>query len=65
MVKRWSALTMVVFAGILLSACATDKVPAETALKAAESAVTATVAEASRYVPDEAKALQGEMAADG
>lgn len=61
MVKRWCALTMVVFAGILLSACASDKVPAETALKAAESAVTATVAEASRYVPDEAKALQDSL----
>ncbi|HET8529895.1 MAG TPA: hypothetical protein VFO08_02000 [Methylomirabilota bacterium] len=61
MVKRWCALTMVVFAGVLLSACASDKVPAETALKAAESAVNATVAEASKYVPDEAKALQDSL----
>ena len=61
MVKRWCALTMLVFAGMLLSACASDKVPAETALKAAESAVTATVAEASKYVPDEAKGLQDRL----
>ncbi len=61
MVKRWCALTMVVFASILLSACASDKVPAETALKAAESAVSTTVAEASKYVPDQAKALQDSL----
>lgn len=61
MVKRWCALIMVVFASVLLSACASEKVPAETALKAAESAVNATVAEASKYVPDEAKALQDSL----
>lgn len=61
MVKRWCALTMVVFASVLLSACASDKVPAETALKAAEGAVNTTVAEASKYVPDEAKALQDSL----
>lgn len=61
MVKRWCALTMVVFVSVLLSACASEKVPAETALKAAEGAVNATVAEASKYVPDEAKALQDSL----
>lgn len=61
MVKRWCALTLVGFAAVLLSACASEKVPAETALKAAESAVNATVAEASKYVPDEAKALQDSL----
>lgn len=61
MVKRWCALTMVLVASVLLSACASDKVPAETALKAAESAVNATVAEASKYMPDEAKALQDSL----
>lgn len=61
MVKRWCALTLVVFASVLLSACASEKVPAETALKAAEGAVNATVAEASKYVPDEAKALQDSL----
>jgi hypothetical protein len=61
MVKRWCALTTVVFASVLLSACASDKVPAETALKAAESAVNATVGEASKYVPDQAKAVQDSL----
>jgi hypothetical protein len=58
MVKRWCAPILVVFAAVLLSACASEKVPAETALKAAESAVNATVADASKYVPDEAKTVQ-------
>jgi hypothetical protein len=61
MVKRWGATTIAVLAGVLLGACASEKVPAETALKTAESAVTATVAEASKYVPDEAKALQDSL----
>jgi len=61
MVKRWCVLTIVVFASVLLSACASDKVPAETALKAAESAVNTTVAEAAKFVPDDAKALQDRL----
>jgi len=61
MVKRWCVLTIVVFASALLSACASDKVPAETALKAAESAVNTTVAEAAKFVPDDAKALQDRL----
>lgn len=61
MVKRWCAMTMVMLASVLLGACASEKVPAETALKAAESTVTTTVAEASKYVPDEAKALQDNL----
>lgn len=62
MVKRWCARTVVVLATVLLAACASDKVPAETALKAAENAVNSTVAEASKYVPDQAKALQDNLA---
>lgn len=61
MPKRWFIRTAVLFASVLLTACASDKVPAETALKAAESAVSATVAEAAKYVPDEAKALQDSL----
>ena len=61
MLKRWCALTLVLFVAVLLSACASEKVPAETALKAAESAVNTTVAEASKYVPDQAKALQDNL----
>lgn len=61
MPKRWFIRAAVLFASVLLTACASDKVPAETALKAAESAVSATVAEAAKYVPDEAKALQDSL----
>lgn len=61
MLKRWCALTMVVFTGVLLGACASDKVPAETALKAAENAVNSTVSEASKYVPDQARSLQDSL----
>ena len=61
MPKRWFMRTAVLLASVLLTACASDKVPAETALKAAESAVSATVAEAAKYVPDEAKALQDSL----
>jgi hypothetical protein len=62
MAKRWCAPTVVVLATVLLAACASDKVPAETALKTAENAVNSTVAEASKYVPDQAKALQDNLA---
>ena len=41
------ARSVAVFAGVLLAACANDKVPAETALKAVENPVKATVAGAS------------------
>jgi hypothetical protein len=47
----------------LLGGCASDKGPAEAAIKAAEEAVGATVAEASKYVPDQAKSLQAGLAA--
>jgi hypothetical protein len=40
-----------------------DKGPAEAALAAAESAVNSTVAEASKYVPDQAKSLQAGLTA--
>jgi len=36
MVKRWCARAVMVLAGVLLAACASDKVPAEAALKAAD-----------------------------
>ena len=54
MVKRWCARAVMVLAGVLLAACASDKVPAEAALKAAENAVGATGAEASQYDRDAA-----------
>jgi hypothetical protein len=65
---RWRASLICLGAALLLSVpilagCASDKGPAEAAIKAAEEAVNATVAEASKYVPDQAKSLQAALAA--
>jgi hypothetical protein len=49
--------------GVLAAGCASDKGPAEAALKAAEEAITATKGEAARYVPEQAKALEAALAA--
>jgi hypothetical protein len=49
-------------AAVLASACASDKVPAEQAVKAAEAAVAAVGAEAAKLVPDQAKALDAALA---
>jgi hypothetical protein len=62
---RWH-VSMMVVAGLisgLLVGCASDKGPAEVALKAAEEAVAAAKAEAARYVPDQAKAIEAALAA--
>jgi hypothetical protein len=50
-------------AAVLASACASDKVPAEQAVKAAEAAVAAVGAEAAKLVPDQMKALEASLAA--
>jgi ribonuclease D len=64
--NRWWAgvitLGVAVLVGVLIMGCATDKGPAEAALAAAETAVNAAVAEASKYVPDQAKSLQAGLA---
>lgn len=62
MLQRSYARAILALAALVLAACASDKVPAETALKAAEQAVSTAVAEASKYVPDQAKALQDSLA---
>ena len=56
--KRWVAWSVVGLASAVLVACASDKEPAEMAIKAAENAVNAAVAEASKYVPDQVKSVQ-------
>ena len=43
--------------------CASDKGPAEQAVKAAEDAINATKAEAAKYVPDQVKSLESALAA--
>ena len=47
---------------VLLSACASEKVPAEQAIKAAETAVAGVKAEAAKWVPDQAQALDASLA---
>lgn len=47
MVKRRCARSVVLFASVLVTACAAEKAPAETAVKAAERPVDAAVAPAS------------------
>jgi hypothetical protein len=49
-------------AALLATACASDTVPAEQAVKAAEAAVAAVGAEAAKPVPDQAKALDMALA---
>jgi hypothetical protein len=59
-IRTFMALGLV---GVLAIGCASDKGPAETAIKAAETAITAAAGEAARYVPDQAKALEAALAA--
>src|SRR5262245_3491746 len=46
----------------LAVACASDKGPAEAALKAADEAVTAVKGEAARYMPEQARTLEAALA---
>ena len=56
------ALTVAVVIA-LLTGCASNKGPAEAALAAAQSAVDSVMAEASKYVPDQAQSLQSQLTA--
>jgi hypothetical protein len=47
---------------MLLSACASDKAPAEQAIKAAEAAVGEVRAEAGKWLPDQVRALDASLA---
>ena len=47
---------------MLLSACASDKGPAEQAVKAAEAAVAEVRAEAGKWLPDQVRALDASLA---
>lgn len=53
--------SVVVLAGLLLAACASDQGPAEKALKAAEDALNSVAAEAGKYVPDQVKGAQDQL----
>jgi hypothetical protein len=58
----WTALLTVLVA-FTLAACASDKGPAEIAIKAAEDALASVRAEAAQYVPDQVKAVEDGIAA--
>ena len=61
--RRYVRTLMVLgLVGALAAGCASDKGPAEAALKAAEEAITAVKGETARYVPDQAKALDAALA---
>jgi hypothetical protein len=55
-------MLLLALVGMLAAGCASDKGPAEAALKAAEEAVAAAKSEVSRYLPDQARALDAALA---
>ena len=64
--NRWLpnaiALSAMILANTLsLGGCASDKAPAEAAIAAAEQAVSATLTEASKLVPDQVQGLQAAL----
>ena len=58
MLKRWSVVSLVLLAATLAGACASQKVPAEAAVKAAEQAFAAVKGEAAKYLPDQVKGVE-------
>jgi hypothetical protein len=63
MTTRFFNRALLVLAGLVLAACASDQGPAESAIKAAEAAVNSAVAEGAKYVPDQARAVQDALKA--
>jgi predicted nucleic acid-binding Zn-ribbon protein len=64
MKRNLISLALILLVGtVMLSACASDKGPAEVAIKAAEEAINSVKAEAVKYVPDQVKSLEGALAA--
>ena len=64
MKRNFFSLAIALFVStVMLIACASDKGPAEQAIKAAEEAINSSKAEAVKYVPDEVKSLESALAA--
>jgi len=63
MLKRWSVVSLVLLAATLAGACASQKVPAEAAVKAAEQAFAAVKGEAAKYLPDQVKGVEDALEA--
>ena len=64
MKRNLVSLAIILFVStVMLIACASDKGPAEKAIKAAEEAVNSMKADAAKYVPDQVKSLESALAA--
>ena len=64
MKRKIFCLAIILLLGsVMLIGCASDKGPAEQAVKAAEEAINSTKAEAAKYVPDQVKSLESALAA--
>lgn len=63
MFKRGFSLIVVVAILAIASGCASQKAPAEAAIKTAETAFSAVQADAVKYVPDQAKGISDTIAA--
>jgi len=62
--KKFLSLAIVMFvSAFFLISCSRDKDPADLAIKAAETAINATKAEAVKMVPDQVKSLDDSLAA--
>jgi hypothetical protein len=54
--KKWLKLMVLMVLVLFAAACASDKKPAEEAIKAAETAINAAKGDAAKYIPDQVKA---------
>jgi hypothetical protein len=63
MMKKWFPVIALVIVALFFVACSRDKGPAEAAIKAAEEALNASKAEASKYVPDQVKGVEDTLKA--
>lgn len=63
MLKRALGIVCVIALAAVMVGCANQKAPAEAAIAAADTAFTAVQADAAKYVPDEAKAIAGDLQA--
>ena len=61
--KLFSLAVILLMGSVMFIACASDKGPAEQAIKLAEEAVNSSKAEAAKYVPDQLKSLETALAA--
>ena len=62
MKKIFVSIVAILFVTVMFAACADEKGPAELAMKAAEQAVNTVKAEAVKFVPDQAAALESALA---